>query len=253
MPYVRLCKLRQLACAVMVSTAMPIALSGIALAGYGPPPLPPPPVPGGFSCVVTSRTVGPAGKIIGPLRLHGLVARLGVRGAFPVPVQVTITQPYAQAGACQGGLGIGNAGFPGYRTVGGVGILVQLNGVAYRGIFARPLVLRLASRSIARSSLVVRWNGMRFVKVPHAVVRRGLARVRVRASSDFAVLVRAGQAPGTDAGQALRRARASAAGPSGWSPDLDSAVFRLPPGLPPPRISATASRIGATAAGDSAP
>jgi hypothetical protein len=253
MPYPGLCKLRQLACAAMVSAAMLAANSGIALAGYGPPPLPPAPVPGGFSCVVTSRTVGPAGKVIGPLRLHGLVASLRVRGAFRVPVQITITEPYAQSGACQGGPGIGNAGFGGYRPVGGGGVLVQLNGVAYRGIFARPLVLRLSSRSITRSSLVVAWNGMRFVTVPHAVVRRGLARVRVRASSDFAVLTHVRHRRGPDARQALRRSPATAVGTSGSSPDLSAAIFRLPSGLPPAGRGVALPGRGVVTSGDGAP
>jgi hypothetical protein len=253
MPYPGLCKLRQLACAAMVSAAMLAANSGIALAGYGPPPPPPAPVPGGFSCVVTSRTVGPAGKVIGPLRLHGLVASLRVRGAFRVPVQITITEPYAQSGACQGGPGIGNAGFGGYRPVGGVGVLVQLNGVAYRGIFARPLVLRLSSRSITRSSLVVAWNGMRFVTVPHAVVRRGLARIRVRASSDFAVLTHVRHRRGPDARQALRRSPATAVGTSGSSPDLSAAIFRLPSGLPPAGRGVALPGRGVVTSGDGAP
>jgi hypothetical protein len=166
------------------------AASGSALAGYGPPcPPSSSPVPGGYYCIVTSQTVGPAGKIIGPLRIDKLRVTLRVRkDTFMIPVQITITEPYGNYAECQG-RGIGDAGFPGYRFVGGVGILVQLNGCTYQGTFPKPLTLRIRSRSISRSSIVVAWNGTVFAKVRHAVVRKRSAKVRIiHASSHLAVL-----------------------------------------------------------------
>lgn len=165
--------------------------AGIALAGYGPPP-PPVPVTGGYYCVVTSQTVGPAGKLIGTLELHGkLAATLRIhRGTFPVVTQITITEPYGQQGNCQGNADIGCIGFSGYRAVGGMGIVVQHDGSAYSRTFGKPIALQLTSSLISRSSLLVVWNGRKFVKAPGAVVRRHSATVGVHASSDYAVLVR---------------------------------------------------------------
>ena len=171
---------------------MLVADSGLALAGYGPPAPPAIPVTGGFYCVVTSQTVIPAGKLIGPLKLHGkLAATLRTRqGTFPVSVQITVTEPYGQDGNCQGNADIGCVGFRGYRAVAGVGILVQRDGSAYTRTFRRALALRLASPLISRTSLLVVWNGRKFVKAPGAVVRSRAATVGVHASSDYAVLVR---------------------------------------------------------------
>ena len=105
-----------------------------------------------------------------------------------IPVQITITEPYGNYAECQG-RGIGDAGFPGFRFVGGVGILVQRNGCTYQGTFPKPLTLRMRSRSISRSSIVVAWNGTVFSKVRHAVVRKRSVRVRIiHANSHFAVL-----------------------------------------------------------------
>jgi hypothetical protein len=173
---------------------MLVANSGTALAGYGPPAPPAPaviPVTGGYYCVVTSQTVGPPGKFIGTLKLHGkLAATLGIQpGIFPAFVQVTITEPYGQDGNCQGNADIGCVGFSGYQTVGGVGIIVQSGGAAYSGKFGRPLALRLASPLISKSSLLLVWNGQKFVKAPGAIVGSKSATVAVPTTSYYAVLV----------------------------------------------------------------
>jgi hypothetical protein len=237
MPFICRCKLVQrLACLAIVTATALVAGSGSALAGYGPPPPPPAPVPGGYYCIVTSQTVGPAGKLIGPLRLDGLVAVLRVRrDTFPAPVQITITQPYMRTGVCQGGPGIGNAGFRGYRAVGGIGVLVQVNGVTYRQTFRKPLRLLLVSRSITRSGLVVVWNGRRFVIALDAVVGRGLARVGVLTNSDFAVLARVRHRRHRHARTAAQPAAAAAARTQDSSWEL-AMIFRGPAGLPSPGL-----------------
>lgn len=174
---------------------MLVAGPGTALAAYGPP-VPPTTIPGGYYCVVTSQMAGAAGKSIGPLRLRGLVALLGVsKGTFPSQVQITITAPYGQNGNCQGAPDIGNAGVPGFAAFAGFGILVQNGGLAYRGKFLKPLTVRLTSKSITRSSVIVVWHVNRFVKAPHAVVRRGSASVGAGANSNFAVLNPVGKPP----------------------------------------------------------
>jgi hypothetical protein len=123
--------------------------------------------------------------------LSGLLAQLGiVVGTFLAQVQITLTEPYGQSGSCQGAPEIGNAGFPGFAAFAGVGVLLQRAGAGlpYRGRVLKPLTLRLASKSITRSSIVVERHGNRFVKVPHATVRPGSALVKVTRSADFAVL-----------------------------------------------------------------
>jgi hypothetical protein len=233
MPYRGRCKLVQMfASAAIGGIALLMANSGVALAAYGPPPPPPGTVPGGFSCVVTSLTVGPAGKLIGPIRLGGLEATIDIqRGTFPVAVQITITEPFGVSGGCQGGPGIGDGGFRGDTAVGGVGILVQRNGSAYTGTFRRPITVRVTSSSIGPSSLVVVWNGTRFVLAP-ADLGGGSATIRVFASGDYAVLT-----PGLDR-RLARRSFGPAARPGlrgvGTAADFLVAALLRPAGGPPP-------------------
>jgi hypothetical protein len=163
---------------------------GAALAAggsYGPPAPVPPTVPGGYFAVVTSQTITPAGGTIGPLTINGASVRLVVpAGAFPVPVQITLTAPDLGA--------IGNAGFRSFSVVAGVGIQVQENGSTYPGTFLKPLTLDISSSSITSSSLVVVWNGTAFVTDPSATVRSGEARSSFDTDPDFAVLTPAGTA-----------------------------------------------------------
>jgi len=171
------------------SLALLAASSGLAQASYGPPvPWPIWWVPGGFHCIVTSQTAGPAGQQIGPLHLTGQRATVRVhRSTFSRKVQITVTEPFGHRG-CQGGRGIGDGGFPGFWAVCGIGLLVQSDGTAFRGQLGRPLSVELSSPLIKPSSLVVMWNGRRFVRVPGAVIAHGTARAQVPAGTDVAVL-----------------------------------------------------------------
>src|ERR1039458_6738353 len=101
-----------------------------AQAAYGPPP-PPPNAPGGYRAVVTSKTIGSVGGVVGPVRIDGFEVTLTIPpGTFSTPVQITLTAPNQP--------GIGNGGHLGYRSIGGVGVLIQVNGKAYTGNFAHP-------------------------------------------------------------------------------------------------------------------
>lgn len=182
-PLVRLLTmLRYLAIVTLGAAAMTTVAAGGALAAdsYGPPP-PPPSVPGGFFVVVTSQTIGPAGGTIGPVRVGALHMTLTVpTGAFPVPVQITVTAPTVSK--------IGSAGFAGYRAVLGVGIQVQEHGSTYPGTFLKPLTLRNSSSLITSSSIIVVWNGTAFVIDRGAKTRPGLGTVSFDSDPDFAVL-----------------------------------------------------------------
>jgi hypothetical protein len=182
---------RPLLSAVAGGLALAAANSGVALAAYGPtPPVITDPGPGGYYCVVTSQSVsGQAGRI-GPLRLgRGRASLHFGRRTFAGQSQVTLTEPFGRNGLqCEGGRGIGDGGFSGFWAVAGLGILVQHDGAAFHGRFARPLRVRLDSPMISPASLLVTWNGRRFVRVPGAVVRRGSVRAEVSAGADLAIL-----------------------------------------------------------------
>ena len=167
---------RPLLSAVAGGLALAAANSGVALAAYGPtPPVITDPGPGGFYCVVTSQSVSDQAGQIGPLRLgRGRASLRFGRQTFAGQSQVTLTEPFGRNGLeCEGGRGIGDGGFSGFWAVAGLGILVQHDGAAFHGRFARPLRVRLDSPMISPASLLVTWNGRRFVRVPGAVVRRG--------------------------------------------------------------------------------
>jgi len=186
---------RPLLTAVAGGLALAAANSGIALASYGPAaPVATDPAPGGYYCVLTSQTVGLAAGEIGPLHLSGGRAVLRFhRRTFGRQYQLTLTQPFGRHGQCQGGRSIGDAGFRNFWAVAGLGVLVQQDGADYHGRLGAPLRLRLDSRMISRDSLLVAWNGRRFVRVAGAVVRSGSVRADVTAGADLAILSPAGR------------------------------------------------------------
>jgi hypothetical protein len=213
---------------------MLVANSGVALAAYGPPLPPTTTVPGGYYCIMTSQTVGPAGRFIGSLDRGGLKATIRVpRGTFPVRVQITVSEPYGHGGGCQGGPGIGNGGFPGFLAVGGLGILVQRHGSIYHRKFHRPLVLSMSWPSGGKSNLILVWNGHSFVKAA-ATTGHASATVHVARSADFAVLSGTGHQHRSRAVATLR-----AAGPA---EDLFVAALLRSAGAPQPGLGVLRSR-----------
>ena len=141
---------------VMLAGAATLVTTGagraLAAGGYGPPAPVPPKVPGGHCAVVTSQTITPAGGTIGPVTIDGASDTLIVpAGAFPVPVQITLTAPNLCA--------VGTASFRCFKVVTGVGIQVQENGSTYPGPFLKPLTLDTSSSSISASSILAVWNG----------------------------------------------------------------------------------------------
>jgi len=168
------------------------AISAVCLAGsvrpavaatdYGAPqPAPGVAPPGGYSAVITSQTITPAGGTIGPVVVDGgTVTLLIPAGAFPVSVQLTVTGPKLFA--------VGDAGTAGYKAVAGVGIQVQENGSTYPGTFLKPLTLTIRSSSITSSNVVMGWNGAAFVTETDTTVASGVAVVRFDTDPDFAVL-----------------------------------------------------------------
>lgn len=149
-------------------------------AGYGPPPPGGGSPPGGFGSVITSLTISPDGLVIGPVDAGK--ARLAVAipaNAFPAAVQVTLTAPRFPAP--------GRAHVRGYTPVADMGIQVQQNGRPFPGTFAMPLTADFRSSLITPSSIVLVWNGTRFVTDPDATAARGSVTVSFQTSSDFLV------------------------------------------------------------------
>ena len=134
--------------------------------------------PGGYSAVVTSRTITPAGGTIGSVSVPGGRVTLVIpAGAFPVPVQITLVAPKLPSRDA------------GDKVDTGVGIQIQENGVAYPGSFRKPLTLIMSSRSVISSSVVATWNGKAFLIVPDATAAPGAATVRFDSHpTAFAVL-----------------------------------------------------------------
>ena len=130
-----------------------IAMGQLPAQAYGPPP--PPPPPGGYHNVVTSQSCGPKGCVI-EARIDGLLVAVTVpAGDFAKPVQITLLAPNAR--------GIGTGIHSCERAVGGVGIVVQVNGKTDTGAFAKPLTVELSGREIRAGDRVAVWNGTRFV------------------------------------------------------------------------------------------
>ena len=164
--------------AMLVTTG---AGGALAAGGYGPPAPVPPTVPGSHCVVVTSQTVTPAGGTIGPVTIDGASVTLIVpAGAFPVPVQITLTALNLCA--------IRIAGFRCFKVVAGVGIQVQENGSAYPGPFLKPLSLGISSSSITPSSILAVWNGTAFVTDPEFTALSGELKAGFDTDPDFAVL-----------------------------------------------------------------
>jgi hypothetical protein len=201
-PVSRCTRIRQLTMAATIGVSLLLAWPAAAQAGYGPPPPAPPGVPGGFSQVVTSQIIGPKAECIRHLRFDGLRGSLCIRRhTFLQRVQLTITEPFVRDSpaldaydgrnrrTCGPGIGIGDAGFPGYCAFTGAGILVQINGVDDGNPFHKAMILRIHWRP-RLSTIVVVWNGRRFVRARHDTDRPHSVRIRVRRDADFAVLKR---------------------------------------------------------------
>jgi hypothetical protein len=167
----------------MLGAAVAWGTAGVAMASTAgrqsvPPPITTPAPPGGFSAVVTTQTITPAGGTVGPVMVAGADVLVHVpTGAFSQPVQLTITAPdLAHIPPT-----------PGYKVVAGVGAEVTLNGAHYPGTFAKPVIVIISSPKITASSQVMVWNGSSFVMDPNSTTTAGTAGVGFDSDPAFAV------------------------------------------------------------------
>lgn len=167
----------------MAGAALALAPAGAALAAtasgsqYGPPPPVTTPAPGGFTTVVTTVTIGPAGGTIGPVAVDADVTVKVPAGAFATPMQVTLTAPVLSEIPAHAGT----------TVVAGAGITVSQNGTKYQGTFLKPVTVTFTAPNITAASDVVVWNGSSFVTDPDATATAGAVTVSFDSDPDFAV------------------------------------------------------------------
>lgn len=148
-----------------------------AVSQYGPPPPPPPSLPG-FTNVITSVTIGPAGGVIGPVSCDGASFTLPVpAGAFPSPVQITLT--------CGNLAVLGPHAFTGFTLVAALGVTVQLNGALFPGTFLKPLTLTAMDPALNAASVVGLWNGSSFTADSATTSAPGVETVTFDSDPDF--------------------------------------------------------------------
>lgn len=168
---------------IAATAATALAVAAFASADYGPVAPPGPPVPGGFSVVIASRTIGPDGG-----SLNATTGHVALRLAVPAHVltrrvQFTITRPRLA--------GLRTAKPKGKRLIVGFALLANdSNGRQIRGSFSRrPVVLTLSSRVLPRTAQVFAWSPgrHRFVRYA-AVVRAGRVVISTRHFGEFLVV-----------------------------------------------------------------
>jgi hypothetical protein len=168
---------------LMLGGAVAWGTAGVAFAATAgrqsvPPPVTTPTPPGGFTFVLTTVTITPAGGVVGPVTVDGTPVTVHVpAGAFPSDVQITITAPdLAEI-----------TPMPGFHVVAGVGVGVSLNGSPYPGTFLEPVTVTFSSPRITPTSAVVVWNGSAFVTDPNSTTMAGSASVSFDTDPAFAV------------------------------------------------------------------
>jgi hypothetical protein len=167
----------------MLGAAIAWGTAGVASASTAgsqsvPPPVASPLPPGGFSTIVTTQTVGPAGGTVGPVDVAGAEVTVHIpAGAFPADVQIVITAP--DLGAVPPA--------PGFMVVAGVGIGVSINGTKYQGTFLKPITIDVASPKIDASSEVGVWTGSAFVLDSSSTLIAGLASITMDSDAAFIV------------------------------------------------------------------
>jgi hypothetical protein len=153
---------------------------------YGPPPGATPPLPG-FTSVLTSVTVGPAGGIIGPVSCDGAADTLTVpAGAFPADVQITLT--------CGSLAALTGSAFSGFTLDAALGVQVDLNGATFPGTFLKALTLTSVDPRYVAGSVVGIWNGTSLMPFTNETSAPGVVTVSFDTDPDLEFLSPASQA-----------------------------------------------------------
>jgi hypothetical protein len=152
--------------------------STAAVRQYGPPPPPPPSLPG-FTTVITSVTIGPAGGTIGPVSCDGASFTLTIPpGAFPAPEKVTLT--------CGNLAFLAPFAFTGFTLDAALGVTVQqADGSVFPGTFLKPLTLTGTDSVFTAASVVGIWNGTAFINDTNTTSAPGVVTVTFDTDPDF--------------------------------------------------------------------
>lgn len=161
-----------------VATAAAVALGAVAYAAgysYVPTPSPVPPgTPGGFHQVITTRTVPPTltKEAVVAAKVDGSPVKVLVPPrAFPVQVQLVVTQPNLKAITDS----LSAKRYKGYHAIAGSGLsVVTLSGHLYTKKFLKELKIVIVNRSIHPGDRVVEWNAKgQLIVLPPWVAHHG--------------------------------------------------------------------------------
>lgn len=158
--------------------------------GYSPSTTPvPAATPGGFSQVVTVKTI-PANSTSTTTvsaTVNGAPITISVApGTFSKSVQVIVTQPVLS----QITSALPSLGFSGWHAAAGLGVNVTTSsGTAYRGTFNKPVAVSVASSAVTSGDRVVEWlaNGS-FSSVANPTITQGKATWSFNQDPGFAIL-----------------------------------------------------------------
>lgn len=134
---------------------------GVAMAaggGYGPAPTGPADSPGGYSTVLTTKTVDASGATF-TAAVDGASATVKApAGALPTGSQIEATKPSDLSGVTSG---LSGAGFTGYKALAGIGVKVlDSGGAPVTGKFAKPITVTLTGTGIgAAGTKAIMFNG----------------------------------------------------------------------------------------------
>ncbi len=173
----------RLSAAVVLGACGLMAASGIAGAaggGYGPSGAVPSAVPGGFTSVVTAKTLPSRGGRV-DVSFDGFTVRATVpKGALPKGGQVAFTR--ANDGALKKGL---KGALKGDNVVFAVGFVIDHNGKALKSKL--PIVITITGAKLKVGDIIVVYRGGKFVKVG-VVTIAGQATIDVTGVTELAIL-----------------------------------------------------------------
>ncbi len=182
--------------AAVLAGGLALTMGAVAYAAgysYIPTPSPVPPgTPGGFHQVITTKTVPPIliREVVVAARVDGSPVKVLVPPhAFPVPVQMVVTQPNLKA-ITRSLRAKDSKAYKGYHALAGTGVsVVTMSGHLYAKKFLKPLVVIIVNKAIRRGDRVVEWNAQgKLIVLPPWVAHKGRAIRFFEVDPAFAVL-----------------------------------------------------------------
>ncbi len=153
--------------------------------------------PGGFTQVVTAKTVSPTSTTTTNIAVtvDNVPITVAVApGTFSVPAQVVVTAPVlSQVTSSLSALGL-----VGYSAIAGLGVnVVSTSGQPIRGQFLKPVFLTVHNAAIKSGDKVVEWNARgTFSTVTAATISNGIASWSFQQDPAFAIVAPSTLVPG---------------------------------------------------------